>query len=65
MPSAFPRVWSWGMPPPSIVLQQAGLSTRGLVKKCMSPGRVDGFAFGMSSVSAFKFWQLWCKRDSQ
>ena len=64
MPSAFPRVWSWGVPPPSTVPQKTGLSTRGLVKKCVSPGRVNGLAFGRSSVSSFKFWQLWCKRNS-
>ena len=64
MPSAFPRVWSWGVPPPSTVPQKTGLSTRGLVHDCVSPGRVIGLAFGRSTGSSFKFWQLWCKRNS-
>ena len=64
MPSAFPRVWSWGVPPPSTVPQKTCLSTRGLVEQCVSPGRVNGFAFGRSSVPSFTFWQLWRKRDS-
>ena len=53
-----------GRAAPSTVPQKTGLSTRGLVHDCVSPGRVIGFAFGRSTGSSFKFWQLWCKSDS-